>query len=60
MLFVFTMLTDFLLGVAIGCYLMMSKIDNWRDGWCDCCAYKIFYLQSIESPDNDKKESDEL
>ena len=52
------MLTDFLLGVAIGCFLMMSKIDNWRDGWCDCCAYKIFYLQSIE-PDTDETDTDE-
>lgn len=59
MLLVFIMLTDFLLGVAIGCHLMMSKIDNWRDGWCDCCAYKIFYLESIV-PENNNKVSEEL
>ena len=38
----------FLLGAVIGGWLMMSKFDDWYYGWCNYCAYKIFYLQSIE------------
>lgn len=46
-----------LFGVFIGGQLAMSKIDSLRDGWCDCCAYKIFYLQSIEPEQTESDDS---